>query len=142
MTYSFSSLEPVCCSMSTSNCCFLTCIQISQEAGQVVWYSHLFQNCPQCPLKPQAFPHFRHLYLLPPLPAMSFPVLSCSSFKPADSGSAIRSQQKCLFLGSTLGHFGAGPQVLSPPPWVPSMAWVTLCDWTFNCLILTFDTRR
>ena len=31
-------------SMSSSNCCFLTCIQISQEAGQVVWYSHLFQN--------------------------------------------------------------------------------------------------
>ena len=26
------------------NCCFLTRIQISQEAGQVVWYSHLFQN--------------------------------------------------------------------------------------------------
>ena len=33
--------------MSISNCCFLTCIQISQEAGQVVWYSHLFQNSPQ-----------------------------------------------------------------------------------------------
>ena len=27
-------------------CCFLTCIQISQEAAQVVWYSHLFQNFP------------------------------------------------------------------------------------------------
>ena len=37
-------LEPVYCSMSSSNCCFLTCIQIPQEAGQVVWYSHLFQN--------------------------------------------------------------------------------------------------
>ena len=33
--------------MSSSNCCFLTCIQISQEAGQVVWYSPLFQNFPQ-----------------------------------------------------------------------------------------------
>ena len=33
--------------MSSTNCCFLTCIQISQEAGQVVWYSHLFQDCPQ-----------------------------------------------------------------------------------------------
>ena len=29
--YSFSYLEPVCYSMSSSNCCFLTCIQISQE---------------------------------------------------------------------------------------------------------------
>ena len=34
-------------SMSSSNYCFLTCVQISQEAGQVVWYSHLFQNFPQ-----------------------------------------------------------------------------------------------
>ena len=33
--------------MSHSNCCFLTRIQISQEAGQVVWYSHLFQNFPE-----------------------------------------------------------------------------------------------
>ena len=33
--------------MSSSNCCFLTCIQISQEADQVVWYSRLFQNFPQ-----------------------------------------------------------------------------------------------
>ena len=47
MCYSFPSLEPVHCSMSCSNCCFLTCIQISQEAGQVVWYVHFFQNFPQ-----------------------------------------------------------------------------------------------
>ena len=33
--------------MSSCNCCFLTCIQISQEAGQVVWYSHLFKNFPE-----------------------------------------------------------------------------------------------
>ena len=44
--YSFPDLEPVC-SMSSSNCCFLTCIQISQEAGQVVWYSRLLKNFPQ-----------------------------------------------------------------------------------------------
>ena len=33
--------------MSSSNCCFLTCIQISQETGQAVWYSHLFKNFPE-----------------------------------------------------------------------------------------------
>ena len=49
--YSFSYLKPVC-SMSSSNCCFLTCIQVSQEAGQVVWYSHLFQNFPQFIVSP------------------------------------------------------------------------------------------
>ena len=42
-----SNLETVCCSMSSSNCCFLTCIQISQEVDQVVWYSHPFHNFPQ-----------------------------------------------------------------------------------------------
>ena len=45
--YSFPYLETVCCSMSSSNYCFLTCIQISQQPGLVVWYSHLFQNFPQ-----------------------------------------------------------------------------------------------
>ena len=33
--------------MFSSNYCFLTCIQIFQEAGQVIWFSHLFQNFPQ-----------------------------------------------------------------------------------------------
>ena len=47
-THSFSYLEPVCCSMSSSNFCFLTIIRVSQETGQVIWYSHLFQNFPQC----------------------------------------------------------------------------------------------
>ena len=44
--YSFSFLEPVCCSLSISSCCFLTCIEVSKEAEQMVWYSHLFQNFP------------------------------------------------------------------------------------------------
>ena len=30
--------------MSSSNCCFLTCIQVSQEAGKVAWHSHLLKN--------------------------------------------------------------------------------------------------
>ena len=47
LTYSFPDLEQVYCSMSSSNCCFLTCIQFSQEAGQLVWYSHLLKNFPQ-----------------------------------------------------------------------------------------------
>ena len=42
--YSFPNLEPVHCSMSGSNCCFLTCIQFSQETDKVVWYSHLLRT--------------------------------------------------------------------------------------------------
>ena len=40
---SFPNFEPVHCSMSGSNCCFLTWIQVSQKADKVVWYSHLFK---------------------------------------------------------------------------------------------------
>ena len=43
----FPNLEPECCSMSISNCCFLTCKQVSQEAAEVVWYSHLSKNFQQ-----------------------------------------------------------------------------------------------
>ena len=45
--YPFPNLEPVRCSISVSNCCCLTCIQISQEPGKVVWYSHFLKNFPQ-----------------------------------------------------------------------------------------------
>ena len=47
MMHFFPNFEPVWFSMFASNCCFLTCIQVSQEAGKVVWYSSLFQNFPQ-----------------------------------------------------------------------------------------------
>ena len=45
--YSFPNFEPVHCSMSNSNCCFLTCIQLSQEASKVICYSHLLKYLPQ-----------------------------------------------------------------------------------------------
>ena len=44
LTYSFPNFEPVCCSMSGSNYCFLTCIQVSQETGKLIWYAHLQKN--------------------------------------------------------------------------------------------------
>ena len=45
--YCFPNLEPVHCSKSGSNCCFLTCIKVSQEVDKVVWYFHLFKNFSQ-----------------------------------------------------------------------------------------------
>ena len=44
--YSFPNLEPVHCSMSSSNCCFLTCRFLSRHV-KVVWYSYLSKNFPQ-----------------------------------------------------------------------------------------------
>ena len=47
-------IQPRCTPFPTSplfiynfNCCFLTCIHISQKAGQVEWYSQLLKNFPQ-----------------------------------------------------------------------------------------------
>ena len=42
-----SQFEPVHCSMSGSNYCILSCLQVSQEASNVVWYFHFFKNFPQ-----------------------------------------------------------------------------------------------
>ena len=47
LKYSFPNFEPVCCSMSGSNYCFLAHVQVLQKAGKVIWYSYLFQNFPQ-----------------------------------------------------------------------------------------------
>ena len=69
--------------MSISNCCFLTCIQISQEAGQVVWYSHLFQN----------FPEFVVIHTVKGFVVVNkadvFLELSCFFDDPADVGNLI-----------------------------------------------------
>ena len=72
-------LEPVCCSMSSSNCFFLTCLQVSQESGQVVWYSHLFQN----------FPQFIVIHTVNKAEIDVFLELSCFFDDPADVGSLI-----------------------------------------------------
>ena len=85
--YSFSYLEAICCSMSSSNCCFLTCIQVSQEAGQVVWYSHLFQN----------FPHLIVIHKVKGYDIVNkaeidiFMQLSCFFDNPVDVGNLISS---------------------------------------------------
>ena len=44
LLYSFPNLEPLSCSMSVSNWCFLTHIEVSQETGKVVWYSQLLKK--------------------------------------------------------------------------------------------------
>ena len=45
--YSFSYLDQSVVPWPVFNCCYLTCMQISQGASQVVWYSHLLKNFPQ-----------------------------------------------------------------------------------------------
>ena len=71
--------------MSGSNCFFLTCIHTSQEAGKLVWYSHLFQN----------FPHFIVIHPVKGFGIVNkaeidvFLELSCFSDDPVDVGNLI-----------------------------------------------------
>ena len=83
--YSFLDLEPVYCSMSSSNCCFLTCIQISQEAGKVVWYAHLFKNL----LQVVVIHTIRALEMVSKAEVDIFLELFCFFCDPKDVGSLI-----------------------------------------------------
>ena len=108
--YSFSYLEPVCFSMSSSNCCFLTCIQVSQEAGQMVWYSHLFQNFPQFlvidTVKGFGIVNKTEIDVL-------FLELSCFFHDPADVGSLISSSS--AFSKTSLNiYMFRNPQIQNP----------------------------
>ena len=105
--YSFSYLEPVHCSMSSSNCCFLFCIQVSQEAGQVVWYSHLFQNFPvYCdPHKGSAIVNKAEIDV--------FLELSCFSHDPADVGNLISGSS--AFSKSSLNIWKFSVHILLKP---------------------------
>ena len=119
--YSFLDLEPVCCFMSSSNCCFLTCIQISQEAGQVVWYSHLVKN----------FPQFVVIYIVKGFGVVNkaevdvFLELSCFFDDPADVGNLISGSSafsksslniwKFMFCWSLPFHWEPLPFQRKPP---------------------------
>ena len=71
--------------MSSYKCCFLTCIQVSQEVGQVVWYSHFFQN----------FPHYIVIHTVKGFGIVNkaeidvLLELSCFFYDPADVGNLI-----------------------------------------------------
>ena len=101
MMNSCSDLEPVCCSMSISNCCFLTCIQIFQEAGQVVWYSHLFQNLPQFIV----IHRVKGFGIVNKTEIDIFLELSCFFDDPADVGNLISGSPAFCKTGLTIWKF-------------------------------------
>ena len=71
--------------MSGSNCYLLTYIQVSQEAGKVVWYSHLFKNFPQF-----AVIHtVKGFSLVNEAEVDVFLELPCFSYDPKDIGNLI-----------------------------------------------------
>ena len=95
--------------MSSSNCCFLTCIQISQEAGKVVWYSHLLKN----------FLQFVMIHTVKGFSIVSkaevcvFLELSCFFHDPADVGNLISGSS--AFSKSSLSIWKFSVHVLLKP---------------------------
>ena len=79
---SFPNLDAVRGSMPSSNCCFLTCIQVSQEADEMVWYSCLLKN----------FPHFFVIHTVKGFGVVNeaevdfFLECSCFFYDPTDIG--------------------------------------------------------
>ena len=75
--------------MSRSNCCFLTCVQVYQEAGQVVWYFHLFKNFPQNFPQFVVIPTVKGFGIVNKAEIDVFVELSCFFNDPTDVGNLI-----------------------------------------------------
>ena len=118
--YSFSYLEPVCCSMSSSNCCFLTCIQVSQEAGQVVWWSHLFQNFPQLIV----IHTVKGFSVVNKAEAYVFLELSCFFGDPTDVGNLISGSS--AFSKSSLNIWNFMVHILLKPGFEINPSWIII----------------
>ena len=108
-----SQLEPGCFSISGSNCCFLTSIQIFQGAGMVIWYSYIFTN----------FPRFFVIHTVKCFSIVNeadddFLEFSCFFYDPVDVGNLI-----------------SGYSAFSKSIWTSGSSWFMYC-WNLGCRIL------
>ena len=139
--YSFPNLEPVHCSMSVSNCCFLTCIQVSQEAGKVVWYSHFLKN----------FPQFLVIHTVKGVSVVNevevdvFLEFSCFFHDPTDVGNLISGSsafsKSSLYIWKLLVHILLKPSLKDFENYLASMWNECNCVvvWTFFGIVFLWD---
>ena len=97
--------------MSGSNCCFLTCVQTSQEVGQVVWFSCLLKN----------FPKFVVIYTVNDFGVINkaevdvFLEFSCFFYDPRDVGYLI--SDSSVFSKSSLNIWNFSVHILLKAGW-------------------------
>ena len=119
--YFIPNFELVYCSMSGSDCCFLTCIQISREVGKMVWYFHLFKN----------FPHRILLEFSTLLWATQSKVLAQSIMLMFFWNSLAFSMIQWM-----LAIWYLVPLSFLNPAWTPGSSWFTYC-WSLTWRILS-----
>ena len=105
--YSFPNSELVHFSMFGSNYCFLTCIQVSQEGGKVVWYSHLLKNLPVVVHTVTCFS------IVNEAEVDVFLEFSCFFYDPTDVGYLISGS--CAFSKSSLNIWNFSVRILLKP---------------------------
>ena len=127
--------------MSSSNCCFLTCKQVSQKAGKVIWYSYLFKS----------FPQFVVIHTIKGFSRVSeaevgvFLEFSCFFYDPADVGNLI--SRFSAFSKSSLNIWKFSVHILLKPSlenfehYFASMWNECNCPvvWTFFGIVLLWD---
>ena len=127
--------------MSSSNCCFLTCTQISQEAEKMVCYSHLLKN----------FPQFVVIYAVKGFGIINkaevdvFLEFSCFLYDPRNVGNLISGSS--AFSKSSLNIWKLTVHILSKPDlenfeyYFTSMwdEWVCAAAWTFFGIALLWN---
>ena len=142
--YSFPYLEPVCCSMSSSNCCFLTSIQISQEAGQVVCYPHLLKTFPQFVV----IHTFIGFGIVNKAKVDVFLELSCFFYDPMDVGNVISASsvfsKSSLYIWKFLVHIPLKPHLENFEHYFAIMWGECNCAvvWTFFGIAFLWDGMK
>ena len=126
--YSFPNLEPVLWAMSNSNCSFLTCIQVSQEAGKVVWYSHFFKNFSEFVV----IHTFKGFSIFKEAEVDVFLEFSCFFCDPVDVGNVI--SVSSAFSKSSLNIWKFMVHVLLKPGLENSIHWSSTCNILLLCL--------
>ena len=101
--------------MSSSNCCFLACIQVAQKAGQVAWYSQLLKN----------FPQFAVIHML-----KGFSIVSEAEVDVFWNSFAFSMIQQMLAIWLLV------PVPLLNPTWPSGHSWFTYC-WSLAWRILS-----
>ena len=129
--YSFPNLEPVCCSMSDCNCCLLTYIQVSQEAGNMVWYSHRLKN----------FPHFVVIHTVKDFSIVNeaevdvFLEFSCFFDDPTDADNLISGSS--AFSKSSLNIWKFSVHILLLNPSLENFEHYFTSVWNeYNCVVV------